>query len=247
MAQPRSLKKPPIVEALVDLRASVPGDFNMFKALADELKGEFPSMEQRRNFEAKIEIKDGKLVEPSVDSDAFGGVRIANEDRTALVQFRPDGFTLNNLKGYMGGDRLIDKALTLWELLVKRATPEIVSRVSLRYINRLQLPLRHGDEFIRYLTSPPSLPTGAPQHVSEFLSRIMGHDTQREATAVVVQQLKHHEGAPPVEISIDVDVFRTGNFPVNSADLREILRALRILKNETFFALLTEETVSFYE
>ena len=50
------------------------------------------------------------------------------------MQFRPDGFTLNNLKVYMGGDQFIDKALMLWELLVARAKLESVSRVALRYI-----------------------------------------------------------------------------------------------------------------
>ena len=169
MAQPRSLNRPPIVEALVDLRASVPGDPKMFNALADELKDEFPGNEQRRDFEAKIEIRDGKLVLPRVDSSAFGGIRVANADQTLYVQFRPDGFTLNNMKVYMGGDQFIDKALTLWELLVEHTRPEIVSRVALRYVNRLELPLKSGDEFAQYLTSSPELPEGRRnQSVSFF-------------------------------------------------------------------------------
>ena len=247
MALPRSLRRPPIVEALVDLQAQFPGDFEIFDALADELKDEFPTKEQRRDFEAKIEIKDGKLVQRRVDSSTFGGVRLANVDQTVYAQFRPDGFTLNNMKVYMGGDQLIDKALTLWELLVKRATPEFVSRVALRYINRLEVPLKPGDQFTRYLKSPPELPDGAPQHVSQFLSRIMGHDKQRQATAVVIQQLKEQQGDQPVAITVDVDVFRSGTFPVDLAALREILGSLRLLKNETFFSLLTDETVGLYE
>ena len=247
MAKPRPLTRPPIVEALVDLQASVPGDPEMFKALADELKDEFPNKEQLRNFEAKIEIKDGKLVPPRIDDAAFGGIRVANVDRTIYVQFRPNGFTLNNLTVYMGGDQFIDKAMTLWEMLVERAKPEIVSRVALRYINRLELPLTRGDEFTQYLTSSPDLPEGAPQQVSQFLSRIVGHDEQRQATAVVIQQLKEQQAGQSIRITVDVDVFRTGRFPVDSAALREILGLLRMLKNETFFSLLTDETVSLYE
>ena len=247
MARPRSLIRPPIVEALVDLRAAVPGDSKVFDALADELKDEFPTKHERRNFEARIEIKNGKLVSPRVDSTSFGGVRVGNVDGTVLVQFRPDGFTLNNMKKYVGGDELLDRALAFWELLVQRAQPEVVSRVALRYINRLKLPLTSGDPFTRYLTSPPALPEGAPRRLSEFLSRVVGHDEQRQATAVVVQQLNRREGEQPVAVTIDVDVFRTGTFPVDSSALRGILDSLRALKNETFFALLTDETVSFYE
>ena len=248
MAQPRPLSHPPIVEALVDLRTSVPGDPELFTALANELKDEFPTKQQWRNFEAKIEIRDGRLVPPPrVGSSAFRGVRVTNAAQTLSVQFRPDGFTLNNLKVYMGGDQFIDKALMLWELLVARAKLESVSRVALRYINRLVLPLTDGDEFTRYLTSPPDLPTGAPQMVSQFLSRIVAHDEPRQATAVVIQQLKKPQAGQPLAITVDVDVFRIGDFPVDSVALREILGTFRVLKNETFFSLLTEETVRIYE
>lgn len=246
MAQPRSLSRPPIVEALVDLQASVPGDPRTFNALADELHSEFPTKEQQSEVEGTIEIKGGKLVFPHVGSPAFVGVRVANVDKTIYVQFRPDGFTLNNTKVYIGGDQLIDKALTLWEVLVERTKPEIVSRVALRYINRLELPLNDGDQFERYLTSAPKLPERAPKLVSEALSRIVGHDAQRQATAIVIQQLKQQQGGQRIALAIDVDVFRTGNFPVDTAALREILDSLRMLKNETFFSLLTDETVSFY-
>lgn len=231
----------------MDLRAVVPGDSKVFDALAKELKDEFPTKHERRNFEARIEIKDGKLVSPRVDSTSFGGIRVGNVDGTILVQFRPDGFTLNNMKDYVGGDQLLDRALTFWDLFVQRAQPEAVSRIALRYINRLNLPLTPGDPFTRYLTSPPGLPEGAPRRLSEFLSRIVGHDEQRQATAVVIQQLNRQEGKQPVAITVDVDVFRTGTFPVGSTALREVLDSLRALKNETFFALLTDETVSLYE
>ncbi len=246
MAQPRSLNHPPIVEALVDLRASIPGDPGRFNTLADELHDEFPTKEQRSQVEGTIEIKGGKLGFPHVGSPAFAGVRVANADQTIYVQFRPDGFTLNNTKVYMGGDQLIDNALMNWELLVARTKPEIVSRVALRYINRLEFPLKDGDQFERYLTSAPKMPEGAPQPVTEFLSRIVSHDFGRQATAVVIQQLKPQE-QQPIAITIDVDVFRTGSFPVDTSALREILDSLRMLKNETFFSLLTNETVSFYE
>ena len=247
MAQPRPLARPPIVEALVDLRASVPVAPAMFNALAAELSNEFPIKEERHDFKAKLEIKDGKVVLPRADASAFGGVRVATKDRSIYAQFRPDGFTLNNMNAYIGGDQLIDKAMTLWELFAERTAPRVVSRAALRYTNRLELPLESGGNFTKFLTAPPRLPQGAPRLVSQFLSRIVGHDEEREATAVVIQQLKEQQSGPPIVITIDVDVFRTGDFPVNPVALRGILSSLRMLKNETFFSLLTEETVSFYE
>ena len=149
----------------------------MFSALADELKDEFPIKEHRRDFEAKIEIKDGKLVSKRVDSSAFGGVRVANVDHTVYVQFRPDGFTLNNRKTYMGGDQLIDKALMLWEMLIERATPKLVSRVALRSPWPMCLPedrsLGTEAEDLRESLEEATAPASA-ERASEIVSCLLG-------------------------------------------------------------------------
>ena len=184
MAQPTTLKRPPIVEALVDLRASIPGDLATFSALANQLKDKFPNLEERRQFEGKFEIT-GDDVQPQVAPPKFAGVRVANKDKTIYAQFRPDGFTLNNVKGYIGGNQLIDNALALWTLLVEHTKTEKVSRAGLHYINRLDLPFRPGDKFGRYFQSLPRLPKGSPQAVSEFLSRIVSHDINQKTTAIV--------------------------------------------------------------
>ena len=55
MARPKPLTHPPIVEALLDLRTSIAGEPEMFKALAETLTDEFPTKQQQRNFEAKID------------------------------------------------------------------------------------------------------------------------------------------------------------------------------------------------
>ena len=66
MARPKPLTHPPIVEALLDLRTSIAGEPEMFKALAETLTDEFPTKQQQRNFEAKIEISGGRL--PQADN-----------------------------------------------------------------------------------------------------------------------------------------------------------------------------------
>ena len=248
MAQPKFLTNPPIVEALVDFQASIPGNPATFNTLADELRDDFPRKELKHQVEGKIEFKDGKLVEPQIVSSSFVGVRVANKDETIFIHLQPDRFTLNNVKGYIGGDQLIDKALTRWKWLVERTKPEWVSRVALHYINRLDLPLKEGDEFEKYFQSPPSLPKGAPQAISEYLSHVVSQDAQRKAIAIVTQQLmRQHQKGKPITFKVALEVFRTGNFPVDVTALRDILDSLRELKNETFFSLLTEETVRIYE
>ena len=44
MARPKPLTHPPIVEALLDLRTSIAGEPEMFKALAETLTDEFQAL-----------------------------------------------------------------------------------------------------------------------------------------------------------------------------------------------------------
>jgi uncharacterized protein (TIGR04255 family) len=145
----------------------------------------------------------------------------------------------------MGGDQLLGEALRLWTHFVNRMEPRVVTRIALRYINQLALPLKQGDEFQRFLTAPPEMPVGAPQTLSEFLSRVVAHDDASEATVVVKQQLNAPRPGAPL-VTIDVDVFRVGEFSTDPLELRRALEILRSLKNLTFFSLLTEEAVKLY-
>lgn len=246
MAVQRVLSRPPISEALVDLRAAVDQPREVFEALAAELASEgFTKVEVRRSIRAEFKVRDGKLLPPSENLADFEGLRVANADGTLMVQFRPDGFTFNNLKAYIGGDRLISESLRFWSMFVERARPALVNRVAFRYINRLELPIRDGDEFRKYLTAPPELPEGAPQRISEFLSKIVAHDPPTQSVAIVTQRLTFAESGQPV-VLIDVDVSRVNQFSVDPKDLRPILDSLRVIRNQTFFSLLTEEAVSLY-
>src|SRR5262249_32303051 len=119
----------------------------------------------------------------------------------------------------------------------------MVNRIALRYINRLELPFHRGDEFSRFLTAAPEVPPGAPQNVSEFLSRVVTHDGD-ESTVIITQQLGPAETASVV--AIDIDAFKVGNFSTNPNELGRILEQLRILKNQAFFSLLTEDAVKLY-
>lgn len=246
MAAPRVLSRPPISEALVDFRTTVDQPPEVFESLASDLAAEgFSKKEVKRAFKAELNVRDGKLLPPTGVLDQFQGVRLTNSDGTLMVQFRLDGFTLNNLKTYIGGDLLISESLRLWRRFVERASPTVVSRIAFRYINKMHLPLETGEKFKRFLTSPPELPDGAPQNVSEFLSRIVAHDVPTGSVAIVTQRLAFQQIGRPVVV-VDVDVFRAGQFSVTAEELRPILDSLRTLRNRTFFSLITDETVNLY-
>ncbi len=241
MATPRDLARPPIKEALVDLRCAVSQPREAFEAFADQLKADFPQREVRNAYRAELKIEDGKVVPPTTELLGFQAIKMTSADGSLVVQFGPEGFTVNNLNSYMGGEALIKRALELWSRFAAAMKVESVSRVAFRYINRLDLPYGNGEDFRRFLTAPPDLPPPVPQRVSEFLGRVVSHDQARNVIVIVTQRLQPEDG-----FLVDIDVVRAESMSSDAAQLRVVLETLRVIKNEVFFSLLTEEAVSLY-
>lgn len=235
MAEPRELARPPITEALIDIRilADTVITVDQLTPLREELRDTFPKVDERRKMTGEFRIENGKLLPPTTRDLGFHGLWLMSADDTRIVQFRTDGFTFNNvgLGHYMGGEALVDEALRLWSRYAEVVHASSVVRVALRYLNRLEIPIASGEEFRTYLTSPPELPEKAPQKVSNFLTRIVAHDGTG-AHAVVTQKLDATmDPLQPVLIDLDVVFSLEDGIPPTADAIRPYLDMLRDLKN----------------
>jgi len=246
MAEPRPLSRPPIREALVDIRiAADPAiDATLLETLRLRLSADYPHADERREVKAELRIEAGKLLPPSAQDLGFHGLVFSTADKTRHAQFRRDGLTLNHLGSYSGADPLIVEALRLWDMYREVVKPVGVTRIAMRYINQLELPYRQGDDFSRFLTGAPQMPAGAPQQVSSFLARMVAHDPPD--VVIVTQKLEHVPVEKTTPVILDVDAFRPEALSPDREGLEGVLRGLRILKNRVFFALLTDEAVGLY-
>jgi uncharacterized protein (TIGR04255 family) len=248
MATVRPLARPPITEALVDIQIAPDATITIdrlqpLRALSES----YPKFDEKTAFQAEFRVENGKLLPPSAKSLGFEGIWLTTEDGGRIAQFRPNGFTLNNVGAYIGGDKLLDESLALWAHFADIVTPPSVTRIALRYLNSLQLPLRQGEDFERFLTTPPQLPPEAPQFFGEFLQRVVANHEYGATVAVTQQLMPNVPGAETVQLVIDVDTFLLRELDPSPSNLRPILATLRQIKNTTFFALLTEEAVKLYE
>jgi uncharacterized protein (TIGR04255 family) len=243
----RVLSHPPITEALVDLRIATDPNFNaeILESVQQALAEAYPHVEKQREFQAEIRVEAGKIIPPTAKDTGFRGAIFRNADKTRIAQFRRDGFTLNQLQSYAGAEALIAEAMRLWGIYRTVAKPIGVTRTAMRYINKLELPYKPGDQFSRFLTAAPSMPSGAPQSVSSFLTRMVAHSPPD--IVIVTQKLDVAPDQKDVPVTIDIDSFFPEEIAPERADLEAVLHRLRILKNDVFFSLLSDEAVELYK
>ncbi|MBI4503020.1 MAG: TIGR04255 family protein [Gemmatimonadetes bacterium] len=247
MATIRHLDKAPLNEAIVDLRAIPRPAFrpDAFNGLRERLRDAYPTVEERRFFEARFEFKAGKDVVPESKEMGIQGYFFKSVDGLSIAQFRIDGFTFNRLPPYTSWKDIKPEALRLWKLYCEVTNPEKLERVALRYINRMRVPPK-GDLSAFLNVGVPRFP-GSPEYVGEFLVRVSSHDPATGNQANVVLALQRPSGAPEADLILDIDVYRMSGLTVNDVDLVPMLDQLHSLKNEIFFGSITEETARLYE
>ena len=195
-----------------------------------------------QSFQARFGIEQGRPVGPTQVQSAIGWLYQAPG---AIAQFRVDGFTFSKLEPYTTWEDVFGEARRLWSIYVQVARPLETSRVAVRYINRLRLPV--PVDLGQYLEAPPVLPPPIPQTIREFLTRVVVNAPERNLSAILIQALEAQLDPTMIQLLLDIDAFRELAVPPEDSSLREIFEQLRALKNEIFFASVTERTVEMYE
>ena len=185
----------------------------------------------------------GDKIEPPADK-GFAGYRFTSQDKKEVAQFRIDGFTFSRLSPYTKWIEVINEAKLLWQSYRSKAQPQIINKISVHYINRLDIPLPIRD-FEDYLTASPSLPKALPQALSEFLVRLVVHDD--DLTAGIIQTITRSPKAEHLGIIIDIDAFKSDKKGIKDKDIWKEFSRLHELKNRIFFELITNKCVRLFK
>jgi len=170
MAKQRHLKNAPITEAIIDFRTKLPAIFNVkeFLSLKETFCDRFPKIQERRFIKSGFKINKGVPVSEEPKEEGIHGYFFKPTDDKKVVQFRINGFTFSLLKPYTSWEDFRNEAKDLWKFFVNITSPENVTRIAVRYINHMDIPLPVTN-FSEYLTAPPNVPENLPGGISSFL------------------------------------------------------------------------------
>ena len=224
--------KPPIVEAVFDIQCKVKDGFDLkgLKAAAEERLGnDYPNIRDQFISTHQVTPNGVSL------NQGLRGYHFHSADGKQIVQFRSDGFTFNRLAPYSSWNALQPQAKQVWEMFNELAPVEEVSRIALRYINRLVLPT--GVPLSDWLHVRPAYDTLDGLTPTGFLTRMQFADGHGNLGAVnVTTQPAQGQELP---ILLDIEATRFKAFDLNNEELWQIFSDLRTLKNRLFDGSLT--------
>ncbi len=171
------------------------------------------------------------------------------EEENLFFNLSKDRMVLSNIKAYAGWESLFNYFINFLDVVNDKLGVKEFNRVSVRYVNNLNLPNYGLADFNKYIKSAPSVPNGVPNKVSGFLNRLILSDEEKSTTAIVSQGLDHNRVSlsETLPVIFDIDVIKTGKLISEKENIENILNSLRKFKNDIFFNTLTNKCLELYE
>lgn len=245
MNEPRHYKKAPILEALIDVQVVLPEHIGIDQLvpLIYQAQNDYPKL--HHNMVGHVSFNSTSMA--STTEAEHTGYRFERQDERQSFTAKLDGFAFSRLRPYDRWESFREEAQRLWKLYSSVASPQVVTRIAVRYINRIDIPLPFED-FGQFLLTLPDVSKKLPQQgLSSFLMQLQIPQPDIGAMLIINEGLVPPTGGDTqdtstVAVVLDIDLFQEGAVEPSEDTLWEHLEVLHTRKNEVFEACITDRT-----
>jgi uncharacterized protein (TIGR04255 family) len=167
----RKYANPPVAEAVCEFRVSAETawDLTVPGLVYERIRNEFPTREERRIQEVMLaQTPEGLQQQIHLSPRAL----FLTEDRNSFIQVGPRLLAVNVLRPYPNWEVFRAKIQRSLEALQDVVHVAGWNRLGLRYINRIEIPMKSVD-LDDYFDFRPYLGKGLPQNMAEFIVGIL--------------------------------------------------------------------------
>lgn len=239
-------KNPPIKEAIFDIRIGSLGKSSLeeIEKVHSQISETYPNKKKQINIVGKFELKEGIQISNETGSEVRGFI-FSSTNNCLQVQFRLDGFTLNMLKPYSEWAEFSEEAFRLWKLYQENFVPNSITRIALRYINRIEIPLPFI-EFQEFISNMPPIPVCLPQTFHNFFMQV-NVPCDNSGTGIIITETIEPPSKEVLPFILDLDAFKIGDILIDSESLKKEFDSLRDLKNNVFENCITDKTRKLFD
>ncbi|MCL4856969.1 MAG: TIGR04255 family protein, partial [Flavobacteriales bacterium] len=177
------------------------------------------------------------------------GYLLLNEDKTKAIQLRKNGFMYSiTQQSYISWDEFKKDAWGYFNDIIELYNINEVSKLSLRYINSINLPTKIPD-IKEYILIAPDIPEELNYGINRMFLQMVLPNTNNESVGIVTQNFNiGRELNETFSYIIDIDVSIAKNRNIKDIDgIKSDFDKLRDFKNEIFFKSITDKTIELFK
>ena len=239
----RHYARPPIVEAVLDIRCGYAASTSaeVFAKFLAAHQAAFPEPKDVHSYVAEVTMRPGGASPETAGKATHDGQMATSSDRLEVVRATKQGFRFSRLTPYAGWEAFESRAKQLWASFRALTNPDKITRLGIRTVNRLDLPMPFGD-FSDYFQTYPLVGPQLPQELHGFLMRFQSAYADIEGKLLFTQTAVPSDKQGHVAIILDIDLFREDNVPQDDESLWTLLSVMRDRKDEAFEACITDKS-----
>jgi uncharacterized protein (TIGR04255 family) len=226
----------PITEAVIEINFTNPLGEELLASASKKFKSNYQNHQSVQSLDVAVQIDANQLDTPKTEIDKKLGHRLCSADMTELIVLWPTSFVISQLAPYPGWDVFFERFVRDWTTWKRNVDFKQVSRLGVRYINRIDIPMpKDGKplEFEAYLNVYPKLPDLlGPVNAYAVQAGFPIDDIRCQLTlnsAVVPAPILDH-----VSFLMDQDIAREIDPPQSDEAIYALLNKIRVKKNEVF-------------
>lgn len=245
---PQCYRKPPITEAVIEIRFAESIDAARLQKANADFALDYPVEQRLRNVGFELRVPRGHDDQPTAQlGQDEAGYRRASSDLSQIVLLWPASFALAQLAPYPGWDVFFGRFVREWATGKRASGYRKIARVGVRFINRLDVPLIGAvTEESHYLNVYPKLP--------DTLGSVLAYGIQAQLPLADVgcNLLLNSSSMPSPLLGhgsflLDLDIFKEIEPPQKDDDIYDLLNAIRRKKNEVFEACVTNRARELFQ
>jgi uncharacterized protein (TIGR04255 family) len=201
---------PTIVEALCEIHFQLPEgtewDSSLFGEVFNQIQSNYPILEPVAGL--RLQLPKGQDRKEQRFFPAEQRMRYKHKSQTKLIQLSQDIMTLNELPKYPGWKVMKNDILDAWANVSKVIKPDAISRIGLRYIDKIART-KKNEKPGEWFKASEYIPKSVLESLPEFLSRIETRTSENNKIIITLGEFMSEtvpEEGPPFVFDVDTIV-----------------------------------------
>jgi len=234
-------KKPPISEAVIELRFAEVMPQELIKAIEARLQEKYPAKHPFHLSEVQS-FRDNAQLQVTM------GARYFSLDQADTVTVLAKTLTAGRMAPYCGWEAFFGRAKEDLSLAAKVGEFAKIERLGVRYVNRIDVPFdENGAVYIeKYLTVFPQVPAELG-NIGEGLARVVIPTPYDKWIAQIIVTNMESPLVGHISFLLDIDLFRTESIPQNKSKVFQLFEQTQVIKNEIFKKCVTPACEELFE
>jgi uncharacterized protein (TIGR04255 family) len=230
-------KRAPITEAVIEIRTKTLLQGSEFDRLVARFAKKYPTTAEKL-FDISVEVGETA----SKVNQKLNGYRLSSSDGTLVLNLGLQSIGTARIAPYECWERFVEEARQNWDIWLKVVDWQPISRIGVRYINRIDIPTMAKIELDDYFTFLPQMPKSLDNGIEHFAMNVLvplgKDDLKLVLNAGSIQSpLIGHQA-----LILDLDVSLDSNLPKDDDGLWAFIDRIRDRKNEVFETCITDKT-----